>query len=54
MDVQTEPEEQKSDVPEVCVGCVRWKQFGKNCYYYWENKKRCTMWTSDYEEAAKQ
>ena len=47
-------EEKKSDIPICCSGCVRWEKFGKNCFYYWEAKKHCTMWTSDWEEAAMQ
>ena len=54
MEMDTKPEEKKSDVPPVCVGCVRWERFGKKCYYYWELKKHCTMWTADWEEAAMQ
>ena len=53
--METEPkQEKKSDTPAVCQGCVRWERFGKNCFYYWELKKHCTMWTSDWEEAAMQ
>ena len=47
-------QEKKLDVPTCCVGCIRWERFGKNCYYYWEGKKHCTMWTADWEEAAQQ
>ncbi|MBS3100959.1 hypothetical protein J4204_02405 [Candidatus Woesearchaeota archaeon] len=43
--------EKKSDAPPSCVGCVRWEKFGKNCYYYWEGKKHCTMWIGSWEEA---
>ena len=47
-------QEKESDAPACCSGCVRWKNFGKKCFYYWEDKKHCTMWTSDWEEAARQ
>ncbi|MBI2656189.1 hypothetical protein HYX03_00430 [Candidatus Woesearchaeota archaeon] len=40
----------KSGVPLCCVGCVRWEKFGKNCFYYWEGKKHCTMWAGSWEE----
>jgi len=53
MELETK-EEEKSDAPPCCVGCVRWKSFGKKCWYYWEDKKHCTMWTCDWDEAAMQ
>jgi|TARA_Y100000031_G_C8008048_1_gene286787 hypothetical protein len=49
---QPKAEEKKSDAPPVCQGCVIWGKFGKNCFYYWELKKHCTMWTVDWDEAA--
>ena len=47
-----EPKEKpkKSDAPPCCVGCVRWEKFGKNCFYYWEGKKHCTMWAGSWDE----
>jgi hypothetical protein len=51
---QTETkEEKKSDAPPSCVGCIRWQKHGKSCWYYWEGKKHCTMWTSDIEDLSK-
>ena len=47
-------EKPKKDVPACCVGCVRWEKFGKNCYYYWEGKKHCTMWIGSWEEVLMQ
>ena len=47
-------QEKESDAPACCDGCIRWKSFGKKCFYYWEDKKHCTMWTSNWEEAARQ
>ena len=44
--------EKYSDAPICCAGCVRWVKFGKNCFYYWEGKKHCTMWASDWDESA--
>lgn len=41
-------------IPACCVGCVRWEKFGKNCYYYWEGKKHCTMWISSWDDAMQQ
>ena len=40
----------KSDAPPCCIGCVRWEKFGRNCFYYWEGKKHCTMWAGSWEE----
>ena len=45
-------QESKPNVPACCDGCVIWEKFGKNCYYYWEGKKHCTMFASDWDEAA--
>ena len=47
-------QEKNSNIPACCIDCVRWERFGKNCFYYWESKKHCTMWTSDWEEASMQ
>jgi hypothetical protein len=41
----------KDSTPSCCIGCVRWEKFGKNCYYFWEGKKHCTMWTSNWDQA---
>ena len=55
MEIESETKsEKKSNVPSCCNGSVRWNNFGKKCFYYWEDKKHCTMWTSDWEEAAVQ
>jgi len=45
-------EKKKSDVPPICQGCVIWERFGKSCNYFWENKKHCTMYAHDWDEAA--
>ena len=45
-----EDSNKNSNVPSCCVGCVRWEKFGKNCWYYWEGKKHCTMWTGSWDE----
>ena len=47
---KTEEKPKKSDAPPCCIGCVRWEKFGKNCFYYWEGKKHCTMWTGSWDE----
>lgn len=47
-------EKRKGDTPACCVGCVRWEKFGKNCYYYWELKKHCTMWAGSWEDVMMQ
>jgi len=45
-------EEESKDTPLVCKGCVIWEKFGRSCYYFWENKKHCTMYAADWNEAA--
>jgi hypothetical protein len=47
-------EETNSNAPSCCIGCVRWEKFGKNCHYYWEGKKQCTMRANNWDEAAMQ
>ena len=49
----SETNEDKS-VPACCRGCVRWQKFGRNCYYYWEGKKHCTMWAASWDEVVQQ
>ncbi|MBI2546451.1 hypothetical protein HYV81_04680 [Candidatus Woesearchaeota archaeon] len=36
--------------PPVCEGCWRWPVFQDKCWYYWDGKKYCTMWSSDPNE----
>ncbi|MBW2977018.1 hypothetical protein KY347_06245 [Candidatus Woesearchaeota archaeon] len=55
MEAQAElKQEKKINAPACCAGCVRWGNFGRRCWYYWEDKKHCTMWTADWEDAARQ
>ena len=54
METDTEIKQEKESIPLCCNGCARWEKFGKNCFYYWEGKKNCSMRTSDYEEAMQQ
>lgn len=49
-----EKEVKKQDAPPCCAGCVRWSKFGKNCFYYWELKKHCTMWSATWDESMAQ
>jgi len=49
---ESKQKQKEDDTPPVCRGCVIWSRFGKNCFYYWELKKHCTMWTDNWEEAA--
>ena len=51
---ENQDKSKKPDVPSCCVGCVRWAKFGKNCFYYWEGKKHCTMWVGSWEEVVLQ
>ena len=45
-------QEKNLDMTKCCKDCVVWEKFGKNCFYYWESKKDCTMTTYDWDEAA--
>jgi len=38
-----EKTKESKDMPPCCAGCIRWERFGKKCWYFWENKKECTM-----------
>ena len=38
------------EVPGCCDGCIKWKQFGKGCWVYWEAKKNCTQHVPEGEE----
>ena len=51
---QIEDKKEKLNAPPSCVGCIRWERHGKNCWYYWEGKKECTMWTNDWDVASMQ
>lgn len=33
----------------ICKNCIYWKKFKDKCFYYWEGKKRCTKYLSEYE-----
>mgnify|MGYP003343075607 CR=1 FL=1 len=48
-----EAKQAQKNIPIACVGCLRFQKHGKNCWYFWELKKHCTMWTSDVDELAK-
>lgn len=39
---------------DICKDCLKWKQFGKNCWVYWEGKKYCTMKVTSEEEWKKE
>jgi hypothetical protein len=47
-------EQENKFIPSCCDGCVLWEKFGKNCHYYWENKKECSMRTSDWDGVVQQ
>ena len=38
------------EVPECCDGCVKWQQFGSECWVYWEKKKNCSQHTPTGED----
>ena len=31
------------EIPGCCEDCLKWEQFGKECWVYWEKKKECTQ-----------
>ena len=37
----------KQETPECCDGCIKWEQFGKDCWVYWERKKECAQKVTD-------
>jgi len=47
---ENKEQKESKDVPRSCIGCVRWEKFGKQCFYFWENKKHCTMWAGSWDE----
>jgi len=51
METETKADNSSS---KCCIGCVIWEKFGKDCHYYWENKKQCTMRANDWDGAAMQ
>jgi len=54
MEAITEADDAKNKTnpktPLCCQGCVRWLSFGKSCWYYWEGKKHCTVWTPNFSD----
>lgn len=40
---------EKAGAP-ACEGCIRWERFGRNCHYFWELKKECSMYAANIEE----
>ncbi|MFH2027771.1 MAG: hypothetical protein ABIJ08_01405 [Nanoarchaeota archaeon] len=36
-----------TSIPDCCEDCIKWEQFGKNCWVYWELKKNCTQKMTD-------
>jgi len=34
---------EKSLADPDCIGCLIYKKFGPECYYYYEGKKKCSM-----------
>ena len=46
---EKEKDKDKGIAP-ACRGCIRWNHFGKKCWYYWENKKQCSMYTTNVED----
>ena len=31
------------NIPECCIGCLKYDQFKESCWVYWEGKKDCTQ-----------
>lgn len=50
----------KQKINNLCKNCHTFKKFGTNCYYYWNDKKVCTMFrknendTEHYKEGEKE
>lgn len=44
----------EESVSEVCQGCIKWDQFKKDCFVYWDKKKHCTMKVANQDELDKQ
>lgn len=40
----------KEEVNEVCRDCLKWHQFGKECWVWWRGKKFCSMRVATREE----
>jgi hypothetical protein len=38
------------EIPDCCDGCIKYQEFGKECWVYWEAKKSCTQHTPMGEE----
>jgi hypothetical protein len=34
-----------------CSDCEKKEKFGADCFYFWENKKQCSMRASDWDDA---
>jgi len=49
--MESEHTGENNSMPNCCINCVRWGKFGKNCFYYWEGKKHCTMHAPSWDEA---
>jgi len=41
-------------VNEVCKDCLKWKQFGEQCWVHWKLKKYCTQKVFDEDEWSEQ
>lgn len=47
---ETVEKKEDKNIPSACRGCLRWQHFGRNCYYFWEGKRECSMFTVSPEE----
>lgn len=45
-----EKKNQDEGIAPACRECIRWKHFGNKCFYFWEHKKDCSMFTANVEE----
>ncbi|MFH1642671.1 MAG: hypothetical protein ABIC04_07295 [Nanoarchaeota archaeon] len=40
----------KEVVPDCCEECIKWEEFGKGCWVFWESKRECTQKITDSSE----
>jgi len=43
-------ESMETFVNDICRECLKYQQFGKACWVYWDKKKDCSMRVTDHIE----
>lgn len=36
-----------ADKAPCCEGCIKWEEFGRKCWVYWDKKKVCSQHTDN-------